>query len=97
MRPAIPAILAVTFVLGACVPETTETKPVVPPAQAVSDACGASKYQALIGQTNPAIDIPADQPSRKLTPNSPMTMDYRAERINIVTDKSGKLVRVFCG
>ncbi|GAU82486.1 I78 family peptidase inhibitor [Bosea sp. BIWAKO-01] len=34
---------------------------------------------------------------RRLSPGSPMTMDYRRERVTIEVDGSGKILRALCG
>ncbi|WP_081881971.1 I78 family peptidase inhibitor [Bosea sp. LC85] len=34
---------------------------------------------------------------RRLSPGSPMTMDYRRERVMIEVDGHGKVLRAFCG
>lgn len=37
------------------------------------------------------------QPYRILKPGMPMTMDYRADRINVEIDDADTVIRVFCG
>ena len=86
MRFAIPAFIALT----ACMPQ-----PVVEPGE---DACGASGYAGLIGQSKnvlAAMTFPA--PMRVIEPGSAITMDYNAERLNIDLDESGNIARVWCG
>lgn len=61
------------------------------------NACGASKYEGLIGQPAAALDkmtFPAG--TRILRPNSPMTMDFRPDRLNIEIGKKGTVTKVSC-
>lgn len=81
---------AAALSLGACA-----TDPVEPP---MEDACQASAFQWLVGR--PRTDIPATlpQPSRVVADNQPVTMDYNANRINIVWDHQSQYVKhVRCG
>lgn len=83
-------LLALPFLaLMACDPLATPAGP---------DECGASGLQDLVGQ-------PADRlatmrfiaPMRVIRPDSAVTMDYSAERINIAVDNRGYITGVTCG
>ena len=62
------------------------------------DACGATAHQTLVGTGAGALDpgtLPAG--TRVIFPGMPVTMDYRAERMNVEVGSGDKVVRVFCG
>ncbi|ETW11159.1 lipoprotein [Roseivivax marinus] len=61
------------------------------------DACGASGYRSLIGRPLAAVTLPADLDARTYAEGDPVTMDYRATRLNIVTDDDGTIIEVRCG
>lgn len=77
--------------LAACVqPET----PAEPPA---ADACGASKYEGLIGQPAAVLDnMTFAAGTRIIQPNSPVTMDFRPDRLNVEISKNGRIDKVSC-
>jgi len=62
------------------------------------DPCGAAPFRDLVGKPGKDIDdgmFPAG--TRVLRPGMVMTMDYRAERLNVVIGESGRVERVNCG
>ena len=62
------------------------------------DVCGAQSRQNLVG--TPAADLDKSKlppGTRVLHPNSVATMDYRADRLNILVNKEGKIESVHCG
>lgn len=62
------------------------------------DACGASGFQGLVGQSGEiARMLELDQPVRVIPPNTPVTMDYRPERINFELDGNDRIAVVRCG
>jgi len=62
------------------------------------DACGASGFQGLIGQTGEiARLIELDRPMRVIEPGMAVTMDYRPDRINFELDEEGRIAVVRCG
>ena len=62
------------------------------------DACGANRHQSLIGTAEPDLNKSAlGRNTRILHPDSVVTMDYSAERLNVYLDKDGKVSRVTCG
>lgn len=87
--------LPAALMLAACQP-TTPNDPVV--SRPDRDACGASAYSDRVGKDHAAYDFSAPgRIVRTLGPNSPMTMDYRLERLNVDIDKAGKITRIWCG
>lgn len=76
--------------LAAC---QTEEDTMATPAD--EDACGAASLQELVGQ--PVAGQSFEGEHRIIPPNSAVTMDYRAERLNIATDATGKITRIYCG
>lgn len=96
-RLSIATLLTVpvALVLSACGP-SEPTGPALN--QPDRDACGASAYSDRVGQSHTQFDFSApNRPLRILGPDSPMTMDYRIERLNVDIDKAGKITRIWCG
>ncbi|MES2443763.1 MAG: I78 family peptidase inhibitor [Pseudomonadota bacterium] len=66
-------------------------------------SCGAEKLGSLIGkQRNPETAGEAQQLSqatriRWIAPDTMVTMDYSETRLNIHTDKAGKILSARCG
>lgn len=89
MKPVLPVLIAASFLAG-CL----ETAATPPPA----DACGASGFAGTVGTAHEAHDFTAaDRAVRIIRPNSAVTMDYRAERLNVDVDANGMVTRVWCG
>ena len=77
--------------IGACVAET-------PPVVDAADACGASSLQGLVGQNESVLAaMTFAAPVRFIHPTTLVTMDYRAERLNIDIDAKGTITAVRCG
>ena len=89
-----PLIAAALF-LSACQTVTTPTKPAEP---APRVPCQAANYQTLIGQHKSKIRA-AKIPGivRIIKPDSPITLDYNADRLNIQTGPKGTILKVTCG
>ena len=78
----------------AAAPIVPEAPPAVTPAE---DACGALTHQALIGKPITEPGVPAEGPSvRYIRPNTQVTMDFRADRLNIDIDASDKITGFRC-
>lgn len=98
---ALGAVLA----LGACdqlkkTGETLEGDAAAGEAKVVAgeDECGATAHQNLVGTGAGALDpgaLPAG--TRVIFPGMPVTMDFRAERMNVEVGSGDKVARVFCG
>jgi hypothetical protein len=86
--------------------------PPAPPAQSEEEigarnepgaSCNASTAQALIGQTASS-DIAAEAQAlsgatavRWLRPGQAVTMEYRADRLNLQLDEQDKVIAIRCG
>lgn len=99
----IGLLLALPVLLSACEVQGTRLPPVglappEPAAEAVSDACGASRFAALVGQPKSVVDRTTfPQGSRVILPGTAVTMDYREERLNVLIDGNATVERVYCG
>jgi hypothetical protein len=60
------------------------------------DTCGASGYSSLVGSNVAAVTLPADLNHRIIGPDTMVTMDFSAERINFLTDANGVITSVEC-
>ncbi len=90
---ALPALLAACEVRGTGLPPLG-----VPEPDPVADTCGATGFAYLVGQPKSAVDrmsFPAG--TRVILPDTAVTMDYRAERLNILIDGNAVVERVYCG
>lgn len=62
------------------------------------DTCHMAAHQSLIGMEGDAIDRASLPPlSRVVCHNCPVTMDYRAERLNVLLGADGKVASLSCG
>lgn len=70
-----------------------------PPDEPAEDACGASRWQGLVGKHRSEIPAaPAGAVWRVYSTDSMVTMDYAPERMNIRWDpETGRVVDVRCG
>ncbi len=60
--------------------------------------CAAARHQKLIGQPWGEIDPAAlPRPLRVYRFGSRISMDYRPERLNVVLDDAGRVLKVRCG
>jgi hypothetical protein len=103
------SLFAFALLAAACAPPTSETPPPAEPlaeapaaptnaAEATAaDTCGASAHQALIGTPASAIDL-ANFPAgtRLITPETMVTQDFRADRLNITTGTDGNVASLNC-
>lgn len=83
------AALSVLALLSACQPHEDVMRP--------DATCAASKYETLIGTPADAADFSAEKLVRIIAPGTAVTMDYRADRLNVETDEAGIITRVYCG
>jgi hypothetical protein len=89
-RAALAGVAALA--LGACTEQSGDQM------SADADACGASGRQALVGTSVGELDASAlPEPRRVIFPGQPVTMDVRAERLNIEIGPDDRVARVFCG
>src|SRR5262245_5322512 len=103
------SLFAFALLAAACTPPAADTPPeATPVAEApaapmnaaeatAADTCGASAHQALIGTPASAIDLatfPAG--TRIVTPETMVTQDFRADRLNITTGTDGNVASLNC-
>jgi hypothetical protein len=89
-------LLLGSLALAGCVAEGPSGGPTPP--GAIEGACGAPGLQGLIGQNRKVLTtMKFGTEVRVIEPNTPVTMDYRVERLNIELDKTGTITRITCG
>jgi hypothetical protein len=77
-------------VAGTLEPATDDRQPAVP------DPCGAAQYRALIGTNIAAATFPADSNIRIIRPMTPVTEDFRENRLNVIVDVNGVITSLEC-
>jgi hypothetical protein len=99
---------AVTLLAAACAPPAVEDKaggaaqePAAPGPQTreqatAQDTCGAAAYRSMIGTPIAAASFPSTPDIRVIMPDTPVTMDFRAERLNVIVDASGSITSLEC-
>ena len=93
------ALPALALLLAACQPTTEpatgggQTGALPAPA---ADTCGAARNSDLLGRSLDEISVQPGPDLRIVEPDSMITMDLRAERLNIETDAAGRVVRLAC-
>lgn len=88
-----------TLALAACGQTTTPTEAPVPTTAAeatAQDTCGASQYTSLVGSNFAAVTLPAGANIHIIQPDSMVTQDFSAERLNIITDANGIITSLEC-
>ncbi len=89
-------MLLILPLLAAC--QTAPGTPVANgPAQMGGDACGASGYAGLVGQSLGATSLPADLNMRLINPGEMVTADFAPDRLNITVNRAGQIEAVSCG
>ncbi|MBL8531732.1 MAG: hypothetical protein JNK94_08360 [Hyphomonadaceae bacterium] len=109
MIRTIVIALAATVAVGCAPPQGKSEAPPANPAQVVEampqtaeeataqDACGASRFQHLIGTRLDAIDRSTlPEGARLLTPESIVTQDFRPDRLNIMSGTDGLVSSLSC-
>lgn len=87
--------------MGACA--TGGAVPPAPAAPAAPDQCSADAAQGLVGQQGTAelaaeaLRLTGLRTVRWVWPGQAVTMDYRADRLDISLDHEGKVERISCG
>lgn len=80
----------VFFVLAACQSSM--------PFEPVSDACGSLGYLSMVGAKEDAIKASTfPEGTRIIRPDTAVTHDYRAERLNVHINEKGRIERIACG
>jgi hypothetical protein len=60
------------------------------------DTCGAAAYRDMIGANIAAVTFPADSGIRVIQPDTAVTQDFRADRINVIADEHGVITALEC-
>lgn len=98
---AIVGLSACTASPPAALPSPPITAlPTIPlPPPSAPDSCGSGALQWLVGQPRSRIPVPTDPSKRRVSCTTcAVTMDYRADRLNIIFDaESGIVKEVKCG
>lgn len=94
---AIPVVFA-AFALAGCTPADRPA----PPGTGGPVECDAGRAQAFVGQDGAAVAERARiaasaRTIRRIRPGEAVTMDFRADRLNIDVDDSGKITALRCG
>ena len=90
----VAAVLMLGLLAACTQPELAPGSPQPP---GPSDACGASKLQALVGKPLGAIDVKS-LPSvpRQIGPDLAVDADYQPTRLNIEYDGKNTITKVSC-
>ena len=67
------------------------------PQQPAADACGATELAFVVGMSATDVDFGTRTAVRIIAPDTAVTMDHSPERLNVNTDKSGKITSLSCG
>lgn len=91
------AIVVAAVVLAGCTTMDREPTPAQPQA-----GCNAAAVQDLVGKSLNTAQIDAKRRAgaamvRSYQTGAALTMDYRADRLNIETDANGTIVKLSCG
>lgn len=96
-----PLLLASVFALAACQtggPSGARSESATPVVTDREQECAAAQFEHLVGTSGDAIkESMFPQGTRILRPGMVMTMDYRADRLNVVINEEKKVDRVYCG
>jgi len=75
-----------------------EDPAVTPPPEPDETVCGASELQDIVGLKFDVSLLPGGaEPVRVIRPDMAVTMDYRAERLNVLLDDEDTITEVRCG
>lgn len=94
-----PLILAALLAMAACAPQPVEPDIIGPSYSDAPDQCRASAYQRYIGRSRTELPAkPEGQTWRVTCDTCPVTMDYNADRLNILyNSQTGLITKVQCG
>lgn len=78
-------------------PEPLPQPPATDPNAPGADACGAAQYAALVGKPITEPGVPAEGSNvRYIRPGTQVTMDFRADRLNIDIDANNVITGFRC-
>lgn len=95
-------LIPIVLLAAGCEVQGTGLPPVGLPAEAAAtteaDNCGALRFAYLVGQPKSLVDqMPLPSGTRVILPGQAVTMDFRAERLNVLIDGNAAVERVYCG
>ena len=101
------SLFAFALLAAACAPpaETPPEQPVAEEPAALpqtaaeataQDTCGAAQYRSLVGQNFAAVTLPAEANIRVIQPDSMVTQDFSATRINMIVGADGVITAFEC-
>ncbi|NTS64431.1 hypothetical protein HRV97_04580 [Sphingomonas sp. HHU CXW] len=87
------------LLVAACAPQPA---PVTGEQAQAGGSCDAAAVQQFVGQTADtaaptALRLTGAKTLRRYATGDMLTMDYRADRLNIETDANGRIVKLTCG
>lgn len=94
----LPTLAAAGLLMASCAPTPASVSGAGAPDENLTQ-CKADQYQQYIGRNRSELPAkPADANWRVACSTCPMTMDFHAERMNVVYDeKTNVITRIFCG
>lgn len=100
------SLFAFALLAAACTPPAETPPPEQPVAEqpapqtaaeaTAQDTCGAAQYRDLVGQNFAAVSLPAGNNIRIIQPDSMVTQDFSAERINMIVGADGIITAFEC-
>ena len=100
------SLFAFAVLAAACTPPAETPPPEQPVAEqpapqtaaeaTAQDTCGAAQYRDLVGQNFAAVSLPAGNNIRIIQPDSMVTQDFSAERINMIVGADGIITAFEC-
>ncbi|MCK0745492.1 I78 family peptidase inhibitor [Chromohalobacter nigrandesensis] len=99
---ALSGVMAV-FLLAGCAGSSTPDEAPPPPSMSQDDACGAKALNDYVGQRADGETVgqletdSAVERVRVIRPGQAVTMDYRADRLNVKLDDEDTIVELTCG
>lgn len=96
-------ILAAALLVAACAQQQPPGRPALNPPPSSGGACDAAPAQFAVGQaqTAPLVEEVRQRSgayiARVLRPGQAVTLEFNAERVNVVVDAGNKVTAVRCG
>jgi hypothetical protein len=100
------SLFAFAVLAAACTPPAETPPPEQPVAEqpapqtaveaTAQDTCGAAQYRDLVGQNFAAVSLPAGNNIRIIQPDSMVTQDFSAERVNMIVGADGIITAFEC-
>ncbi len=95
MSPETPAVEP--SIAAPIEPQPMPQPPAVDPTAPGADACGAGQYVGLVGKLITDAGVPPEgQNVRYIRPGTQVTMDFRADRLNIDIDAANVITGFRC-